>query len=142
MGGRGTKSRNELEDRMHQSRLCSVIIDVNDLDVAARFWGGALGTEVAEREGEQYEFFAKKPGGLNIGLQLVPEPKTAKSRVHLDLETDDLAAEVARLEGLGARRQRFVEGWWVMEDPHGNEFCVLPREPGRIEGDANEWGEG
>ena len=123
---------------MHRSRLCNVIIDCNDLEVGARFWAGALGTTVASTEGP-YAFLETRAGDLEIGLQLVPEPKTAKSRVHLDFETDDLEAEVKRLEALGARRQHFVEGWWVMEDPHGNEFCVLPREPGTLGADARTW---
>jgi hypothetical protein len=57
---------------------------------------------------------------------MVPESKTAKTRVHLDIETDDVEAEAQRLEALGARRREMIEGWWVMEDPCGNEFCVVP----------------
>ena len=123
---------------MHRSRLCNVIIDCNDLQVATRFWAGALAAEVASEE-HPYVFLRGGAGGLEVGLQLVPEPKTAKSRVHLDFETDNLEAEVARLEALGARRQAFVEGWWVMEDPHGNEFCIVPRRPEEMSGDAAEW---
>lgn len=123
---------------MHRSRLANVIIDCNDLQVATRFWAGALGTEVAS-EDPPYVFLQGGAGGLQVGLQLVPEPKTTKSPVHLDFETDDLEAEVARLEALGARRQRFVEHWWIMEDPHGNEFCVVGRRPEDLTGDAAEW---
>jgi predicted enzyme related to lactoylglutathione lyase len=69
--------------------------------------------------------------GMRILFQTVPESKTVKNRVHLDLHVglDNIDAEVERLEGLGATRQsdRFVEGpsqWVVMQDPEGNEFCV------------------
>ncbi len=112
---------------MHRSRLCNVIIDCNDLEVGARFWAGALGTTVASTEGPYAFPWKPEPATSRSGCNSCPEPKTVKSRVHLDFETDDLEAEVTRLEALGARRQHFVEGWWVMEAPHGNEFCVLPR---------------
>jgi hypothetical protein len=59
----------------------------------------------------------------------VPEDKAGKNRLHIDLRPDDQAAEVARLEGLGARRIEVGQGpaanWVVMADPAGNEFCVL-----------------
>ena len=65
---------------------------------------------------------------LHVELQRVPEPKTAKTRIHFDIETDDVAAEVARLEALGARPVEEHAGsktrWWVMQDPCGSEFCV------------------
>jgi hypothetical protein len=69
---------------------------------------------------------------MRVLLQRVPEAKVAKSRIHLDIETDDVGAEVARLEGLGARRTVPVdENGWVLEDACCNEFCVLsPRTPG------------
>ena len=120
---------------MHRSRLSAIVIDCNDLDIAARFWTGALGTEV-DRTDHPYAFLKGGAGSLRVVLQLVPEPRTCKSRVHLDFETDDLEAEGARLEALGATRQRLVEDWWVMEDPHGNVFCVLPREEGSLPDDA------
>ena len=123
---------------MHRSMLSSVIIDCDDLDAGVRFWSGALGSEVATWE-SPYVFLKTKPGGLHIGLQHVPEPKTAKSRVHLDIQTDDLDAEVARLEALGARRQQPVESWWVMQDPCGNEFCVVPAGQGDLPHDAATW---
>ena len=123
---------------MHRSRLCHVVIDVNDLEIGARFWAAAVGTGVAETD-PPYATLEKGAGDLRILLQLVPEPKTAKSRVHLDFETDNVEAEARRLEALGARRQRFVEHWWVMEDPFGNEFCVLPRQQESFPGDAAVW---
>ena len=61
-------------------------------------------------------------GGLQLILQRVQDP----SRIHLDIETDNVEAEVQRLERLGARRQAYVETWWIMEDPAGHLFCVVP----------------
>jgi hypothetical protein len=59
--------------------------------------------------------------------------------VHLDIESDDIEAEVTRLEALGARRLAQVEDWWVMEDPCGNEFCIIPVVSDNFAADANLW---
>lgn len=111
----------------HRSRLAGFIIDcqVDDLDAAARFWSQALGTTIenpnAGDETAEYQNFGNTPAGLHIEVQKVSHP----SRVHLDIETDDLDAEVARLEALGAKRVGFVKRWWVMEAPTGQRFCVV-----------------
>ncbi len=110
---------------MHRSRLYAIVIDCDDLDAGVRFWSAALDATVKATD-EPYASLAVDGLSLSLLLQRVPEPKTAKSRVHLDIGTDDVEAEVRRLEGLGARRQAMVESWWVMEDPCGNEFCVVP----------------
>ena len=123
---------------MHRSALTQVVIDCDDLDAGVRFWSGALGARVASWDGP-YVTLGTEPGGLHIVLQRVPERKEAKSRIHLDISTDDRDAEVARLEALGARRKEQVEDWWVMEDPNGNEFCVLPADAGDLPGDAATW---
>jgi hypothetical protein len=60
-------------------------------------------------------------------------------RIHLDIESDDLEAEVARLEALGAKRVGFVKRWWVMEAPTGQVFCVVNPQRGPIAGKANAW---
>jgi catechol 2,3-dioxygenase-like lactoylglutathione lyase family enzyme len=108
---------------MHKSRLAGFIIDCEgpNLEAAARFWGGALGLSLAGREGDRYERLDASARDLHVEVQAVDHP----SRVHLDVETDDLDAEVARLEALGARRVAFVERWWVMEAPTGQRFCVV-----------------
>jgi hypothetical protein len=60
--------------------------------------------------------------------------------VHIDIHTDDLAAEVARLEGLGAERVQQVNGWWVLRDPAGLLFCVLPEPAGSLnDSNAHRW---
>ncbi len=108
-------------------------LDVADLDRMEAFWCAALGYR---RKGsvQQYRSFVPESGpGPKLILQQVPEPKTVKNRLHLDLDHEagfDVEAEVARLEALGAtRRSGFIEefgegGWVVMADPEGNEFCV------------------
>src|SRR3546814_16933148 len=110
----------------HRSRLAGFIIDceTGDLDAAASFWSGALGMPVAERyaEGEaEYAELSNTPADLQIEVQKVRHP----SRVHLDIETDDLDAEAARLEALGARKIEFRKRWWIMEAPTGQRFCIV-----------------
>jgi hypothetical protein len=61
------------------------------------------------------------------------------SRVHLDIESDDVEAEVRRLEGLGAKRVAAVRDWWVMEAPTGQRFCVVPAESALFATRAHEW---
>lgn len=129
---------------MHRSRLTAIVIDCQDLQGTARFWAAALGTSVVSEDDDSdptYLTLEGRAGTLTILLQKVPEPKTCKSRLHLDIETDDIEAEVQRLEGLGARRQGAVEHWWVMEDPAGNEFCVVPVQSQDFPGDAPTWGQ-
>lgn len=112
----------------HRSRLAGFIIDCKDgsLRESADFWSQALGIGVADHdEGGRgiYAPLQEGPGGLHIEVQKVDHP----SRIHVDIETDDVEAEVARLEALGARRIEFVRGrWWVMQAPTGHRFCVVP----------------
>lgn len=126
---------------MHRSRLLNIVIDCDDLEAGTRFWSGALGREPIDQDEEYTELGPAIGGLLWVILQRVPEPKTAKSRVHLDFTTDDLEAEVARLEALGARRIEQIHGWWVMNDPCGNEFCVLPNWREEYADGAKTWGE-
>ena len=111
----------------HRSRLSGFIIDCNvdDLDAAADFWAQALGSRVADRdagdETADYQMLGDTPGDLHIEVQKVTHP----SRVHLDIETDDVDAEAGRLEKLGAKKSGFVKRWWVMEAPSGQRFCVV-----------------
>ncbi len=109
----------------HRSKLSQIVMDCNDLNAGLAFWGGALGLPATTAIIEEPYATIGDIGGLHIVVQRVPEPKAAKNRVHLDIETDDIAAEVRRLEALGARRVTRHEGWWVLHDPCGNEFCVF-----------------
>src|SRR5579862_5667851 len=114
---------------MHRSRLAGIVIDSCDVppDEAARFWCAALGMAPRKQQGA-YVILESGERGLDVELQTVSHP----SRVHLEIETDDLDAEVARLEALGARRVAQVKGWWVLEAPTGQRFCVF--RPPTLEG--------
>lgn len=110
---------------MHKSRLAGFIIDcqTDDLPGAARFWGGALGmaVEALPPDESAYLRLADPEERLHIEVQQVGHP----SRVHLDIEADDIEAEVRRLEALGAKRVAAVKTWVVMEAPTGQRFCVV-----------------
>ena len=111
---------------MHRSRLCAVLIDCrsSDLDAAARFWGEALGRAVDPNHPSSrgnYRMLATPPDEPIVEIQRVDHP----SRVHLDIESDDITAEVARLTKLGATVVDRLERWVVMEAPTGQRFCVV-----------------
>jgi predicted enzyme related to lactoylglutathione lyase len=124
---------------MHKSRLCAFVIDceVDDLDPAARFWSDALGRaqQQPSPDSPTYRGLVARDQEPMLLLQKVEHP----SRVHLDIETDDIEAEVARLEALGARRIAKVHTWWVMEAPTGHRFCVVRPQRGPLGDDANQW---
>jgi hypothetical protein len=124
----------------HRSKLCGFIIDcrTDDLGAAAEFWGSALGMEIRPlpaEEGEKYVRLVDRNSELHIEVQTVEHP----SRVHLDIETDDVEAEVARLEALGARRVAQVHSWWVMEAPTGHRLCVVRKSSASFDAQASEW---
>ena len=125
---------------MHKSKLAGFIIDcqTDDLPSAANFWGNALGMEIRTlpaAEGEKYVRLVDPSGDLHVEVQSVSHP----SRVHLDIETDDVEAEVRRLEALGARRVVQVHTWWVMEAPTGQRFCVVRKSSPHFDGRARAW---
>lgn len=105
-------------------------LDVNDLDVQTEFWCGALGYEHKAGAG-QYRALVDPAGkSPKMLLQQVDEPKTAKNRLHIDIHVDDVEIETDRLVGIGATRvgnvDQFGITWVVLNDPEGNEFCVVP----------------
>ncbi|HEX2568450.1 MAG TPA: VOC family protein [Polyangia bacterium] len=124
---------------MHRSRFCALVIDckVDDIDAAAAFWSRAFGKPVVPPtpESGHYRELSVGPDEPMILLQKVDHD----SRVHLDIESDDLEAEVKRLEALGAKRVGFVKRWWVMEAPTGHRFCVVRPQRGPLEERANRW---
>jgi predicted enzyme related to lactoylglutathione lyase len=124
---------------MHKSRLTGFVIDcqVDDLNAAAEFWGAALGKKVAAADPDSptYRGLETRPDEPQMMLQKVDHP----SRVHLDIETDDVEAEAARLEKLGAKKLRKVNSWWVMEAPTGHRFCVVRLQRGPIDDKGNTW---
>ena len=121
---------------MHKSQLGGFIIDckTDDLDAAADFWAAALGMKRVKADTPattSYVHLEKKdPNGLDIEVQAVDHP----SRVHLDIETDDIAAEVQRLSALGASVVAVKERWTVMEAPTGHRFCVVHPQRGDFPG--------
>lgn len=125
---------------MHRSQLAGFIIDcrTDDLDGAAAFWSAALGLperRSADPAEAQYVALETPPGDLHIEVQQVDHP----SRVHLDIETDDIEAEVRRLEALGARRVADVRRWVVMEAPTGQRFCVVRAARANFGEQAHTW---
>lgn len=95
-----------------------------DLDAGARFWSRALGLEIVDPDSGgtgRHAEVGGVPGNLRVEAQKVEHA----SRVHLDIEADDIDAGADRLEKLGARRVGYVQRWWVMESPTGQRFCVV-----------------
>jgi hypothetical protein len=111
---------------VHHSRLAGFIIDcqTRDLHGAATFWSAALGMPtqlLPPPEGDTYVKLVAA-NGLDVEVQTVEH----ESRVHLDIASDDVEAEVARLIALGASEVARVKGWVVLEAPTGQRFCVVP----------------
>lgn len=123
---------------MHRSMFGQLIIDCDDLEAGVNFWTSALAATIGTRH-PPYVFLKTPEGTPPIALQAVPESKRVKNRMHLDIFTDDLEAEVQRLEALGATRQQQQERWWVMNDPCGNEFCVIRAQPANFDTLAQTW---
>lgn len=127
---------------MHKSRLAGFIIDcnTNDLEAAASFWSEALGAHARRpaSPGEAaYVGLETAKGEPYLEVQEVRH----ESRIHLDIEADDIPAEVARLERLGATKISEIREWVVMEAPTGQRFCVVPVVRGGFEERANIWEE-
>jgi len=125
---------------MHKSQLAGFIIDceTDDLDAAAAFWSAALGLKSKKYDDPaeaNYVTLETHPEDYHIEVQKVDHP----SRVHLDIEADDIEAEVARLEALGAKRIGPVRRWVVMEAPTGQRFCVVRPQRANFSDTANSW---
>lgn len=114
------------------SVIKSVSFDASDAIVLATFWAAVFGSDVDEESTADQAFLeAAGWGGPNIWFTRVPEPKTAKNRMHFDLRAPGpVAGEVARLERLGATVSEHREHGTIMQDPEGNEFCVEPGPAG------------
>ncbi len=125
---------------MHRSILHAVIIDCDNFEAGVAFWSAALGaSEIKYLMDNSYAFLKGVPGTMDIVLQKVPEPKITKSRVHVDFATDNVEAEAARLEALGAKKTTKHEFWWTMNDPCGNEFCVVGIDHPKVLENAKVW---
>ncbi|HET9679688.1 MAG TPA: VOC family protein [Gammaproteobacteria bacterium] len=125
---------------MHYSRLCAVLIDCNtqDVDEAAAFWGSALGRPIDPQHPAtrgNYRMLETPTDEPIIEIQRVEH----ESRVHIDIETDDIPAEVARLEKLGAKVVNRLERWVVMQAPTGQRFCVVRIQRPGFPKNAHQW---
>ncbi len=125
---------------MHRSRLAGFIIDCDsaDLDEAANFWAAALGypkKSPAAASESPYVELVTPDDELVVEVQQVNH----ESRVHIDIESDDIEAETIRLEALGATRVGKINSWMVMEAPTGQRFCIVRAVSKRFAEIANEW---
>lgn len=125
---------------MHKSRLGTIVIDcqTEDIESAAGFWSAALGrtaSRLRSADDANYRGLQGPPEEVSVLVQAVRHP----SRVHIDIETDDIEAEVLRLESLGAKRVAQVKRWWVMEAPTGQRFCVVRPQRADFDEHANVW---
>jgi predicted enzyme related to lactoylglutathione lyase len=125
---------------VHRSRLCAVLIDCksSDIDAAARFWGEALGRPLDLNHPSSrgnYRMLETQPDEPIVEIQRVDH----ESRVHIDIESDDIPAEVARLEKLGASVVSRLESWVVMQAPTGQRFCVVRVQRPGFPKNAHRW---
>jgi hypothetical protein len=114
-------------------RLWTIDIDAHDPKALGRWWADALGWKVFFESDDEFVITTDDERFPGLIFLKVPEGKTVKNRIHLDFAPDDQDAEVARLEGMGARRVDIgqgEQGWVVLADPEGNEFCVLGTREG------------
>jgi hypothetical protein len=121
-------------------RFTELIVDARDPEAQARFWSQVLGWHAAEREGVHF-LMPPAPAIPLVAFVKVPEEKSVKNRLHIDVSPTDrtTAQEVERLLGLGASHANIDQGdvpWEVLRDPEGNEFCVLGSQ---VEADISKW---
>ena len=125
-------------------RLGAVVIDCADPDRLATFWAALLGVEKYPPLGDPVQYAGIAPpdwGAPYLSFQRVPEPKVQKNRSHLDLHVGDVEAVTALALQLGGSRDKDFDEygyrWRVMQDPEGNEFCLVHSRPG---GDGDRGG--
>jgi len=125
---------------MHRSRIATVIIDFDEasFEKGAKFWSAALGRDRLTKS-ERFESLRGRvggQGGIYLGLQRgMDDPQ----KFHLDIETDDVAAEVSRLERLGAQVKARIRDHVVMRAPGGHTFCVIPATRGDFSATSTTW---
>lgn len=128
-------------NNMHRSRINGLLIDckTDDVDAAAQFWADALGRPVdMQHPGSRgnYRMLATPPHELSVQIQRVDH----ESRVHIDIEADNIPAEIARLEKLGAQVDERKERWVIMSSPTGQRFCIVRVQRKDWPDNANQWG--
>jgi hypothetical protein len=124
---------------MHHSRLQGLMLDCLDseFDASVEFWAKALGMPPARRPAKNQRYVTL--GVLETPLVIQAQRVGEHPGYHLDIESDDIGAEVARLERLGARNTRRVKRWYVAEDASGNAFCVIRPQSGDFLRYARRW---
>ena len=125
---------------MHHSRVTAFVLDcqVDDLATATEFWSKALGRPVANADQDGDGKYAELKTDVDEPFLLLQRVEH-EPRIHLDIETDDIDAEVSRLEALGAKRIAFVKRWWVMQAPTGHRFCVVRKQRAEFGAHLNSW---
>lgn len=124
---------------MHKSRIGNIVIDcqTDDLLSEAEFWSAALGYPLPQHPDPASGFIQLvTPSGE---VQVIVQRVSHEPRAHLDLETDSITAEVARLERLGAVIASRHDGWIVMQAPSGHRFCVGSPYRDDFDEGANTW---
>jgi hypothetical protein len=115
--------------------VLALVVDCRDSRSQAEWWADVLGRQVSERNQGEYEVYATSGTSTPLYFMTVPEPKSVKNRLHLDITTDGpLEARIAQLVAAGATLVEMRQDpatfanpdtWAVLQDPEGNEFCVL-----------------
>lgn len=124
----------------HHSRLSTFVLDceVDDLAPHVEFWSRALGKPVHSADEDGDGRYARLEVADDEPILLLQKVSHA-SRIHLDIEADDVDAEASRLEALGARRIEKIHTWWVMEAPSGHRFCVVRQQRRPFGPHLNAW---
>jgi predicted enzyme related to lactoylglutathione lyase len=124
----------------HHSRLSTFVLDckVDDLKESADFWSRALGKPVATYDQDGDGKYAELAVGADEPMLLL-QKVDHDSRIHLDIESDDVDAEADRLEKLGANRIEKIRTWWVMQAPSGHRFCVVRKQRDPFGPHLNAW---
>lgn len=126
---------------MHKSRIGGIFIDhpAKSFEASRTFWAAAMGREVKQDGDGTYASLGTFDGEVVVELQRLNDDTAP--RVHLDVDTDDVEAEVARLEALGAKRLRSYDdgNYWQMVDPGGLVFCVIPPHTPDFDQKARQW---
>jgi predicted enzyme related to lactoylglutathione lyase len=107
--------------------VAALAVDCRDPARLAQFWTALLGGTVTDVD-DDGNTTVTSPEGLNLDFFQVPEPKTVKNRLHLDLRSTDFDRAVRRALELGATKADDIyagDDWQVLRDPEGNEFCIL-----------------
>jgi predicted enzyme related to lactoylglutathione lyase len=102
----------------------SIVFDTSDAAAAAAFWAAVAGGTLGDGATAEYAT-VERPGGVNLAFNLVPETKSAKNRLHVDLAASDLEAAEKHASSMGASVVARQDGWTTMQDPEGNEFCIV-----------------